>query len=525
MGNIREYNSAEALRGLTPARPSDAGAQALAMEARRTGPLYREAGAEIAGAGAELARGANDFITRKEELQYTQSEPDFFGQGVLGWKDFASKNDITDPAKVADFNEQLRQQDDQFMQSFGTDRGKALAQNAVLRRQEHMQTIQGADISNREGTNGVLAITDSVNKNAAIASQDPSYLNVGLANIDSMVDRLKANSQISEGDRSKFDDLGKTSKQNLAIAAVHGIAERDPKAALGKLNDLLSSGLISEPERERLTSYIDAQERLSDEKAKSDINWQHTQDQREAQDTAAKITMEATDANGNFVPTPNTVNQIKDLAASGQDPMLSIAMMRDVETTNKYLAAQKLKVSDQGVKVDLWNRLSQTGDGQLTRTEVYQAAANEKLSDRDKSALLGAINDRDKNPQKNQARAQVTKFANQLRGLITHSTMWGDFPQEDERYGLFQSQVQDEFEQHYADGTWKDLMDPKSASYLGNTARGYAYGTKDAQQQFMENLQRGTGGSATPAPVPGKAPIQWNGKDDPATLLKKIHGG
>lgn len=538
MPNIREFTANAAVsaqeRGLNLLQPTERGSGAMANLARTQGALGERTGRSIAegisSVGTASVSVVNNYLTQRDEMRFNQVQPDYWSAGVLGWKKFAGSTDITDAQAVEQFNENLTKQDQEFMDSFTTERGKQLAMNEIRRRRDHMSQVQISDVSTRTGELAVNSVLENVNKSGAIVQRDPHFLDIALQNTDDMVARLKANPNITEEQRAGFDRMGELSKRNIAKTAFLTMAQANPAAAKADLEAGWQDKLLKPEDRDELLKLSDAY--IKQQKSAGR--------QQEAQ--ARRVEQEKTNAafadtyTKHFNPGDGTWNDLpglaRDIMQIGTDFPTTAAPtvkagLEMVERLTKEANGEPLPVADPSTAEDFRQRMLLPPDDpkRLTDEQVFAARANGRLSNQEFAFYKDAVTTMAKDPAKRDAYAQFNKFLNGMKSSITKSNMLTGqvFPEQDRRYYQFSVDMRSQFEAAYKTGNWQDMLNPSSSNYLGKQVSPYQLSNKQSLKVLKDNVNLN-------APPSGAGPAVPNDRarkpsESPADYLKRMNGG
>lgn len=551
MPNIREFTANAAVsaseRGLNVLQPTERGSSAMANLARTEGAMGERVGRSIeqgiSSVGQASVSVVNNYLTQRDEMRFNQQQPDYWSAGVLGWKKFAGSTDITDAQAVEQFNENLVKQDQDFLDSFTTERGKQLAMNEVRRRRDHMTQVQMADVSTRTGEQAVNAVLENVNKSGAIVQRDPHFLEIALRNTDDMVARLKANPNLTEAQRAGFDNMGELSKRNLAKTAFLTMAEANPKAARAELEAGWQNGLLKPEDRNELLKLSNAYERQQESAAQQ----QEVQARRVEKE---KMDAAFTDAyTRHFNPGDGTWNDLpgfaRDIMKIGVDfPTQSTGTVKSglemIERLTKEANGEPLPVSDPDTAEDFRARMLLPPDdpNRLTDEQVFAARARGRLSSQEFAFYKDAVGTLAKDPAKREAYKLFSDFLNKMKSSITKSSPFSPTmdPAGDRRFYQFGVDMRAQFDAAYragADtGTWKDMLDPSSPKFLGKQVAPYQLSNKESLKVLKDqyNINAPPPGAGAPvinpdARKPVTNPDARKPGESAAEYLKRMNGG
>lgn len=516
MPNIREVNASDA-----SFRATETGADAVASSGRRVGALTAEAAdrraqgiSAIAGAltsvGQDTAQEAERYISHKEEMKVSADYAGMQNQALKTWDAALKNGDPNDPDLERNYRENVLQPMlDDFTGRYTTQRGQERAAAMAGALTDTMNLRIRADRNTLAAEQGVLDVTHTHNMHTDTLMDNPSMLDSVQAQTDALITTMKQAPGTDAIGVKKIENLGIKMREDNVVAAVHGIAERDPKAARAALDANIGEGDLSAAQRSTLYSYVGAQERHRDAMDKGEAVAQKQKNVTAAGGFASQLVAKSFTDDGAFLADKNFFQGVKQLALM---PDVSPELVKSLYDMGKSVTdRRKAEVtgagSDPTTFEDMRNRMSLPLDdrNRLSLDQVFRANADNKLSDHDMKFFKEALDSKD--PAYRAAFGDFNKTVNSFKPLIQHSTttIGQPLPAEAIQWGQFQTEARDLFENAYKGGTQQQLLDPKSQLYLGKLARSHAYGTKQEMELMLNSMKSGTASGVAP-PVKNAEP-------------------
>ncbi len=507
MGQIKEYTSSAAEGGL---RPSEAGLDARVMQGRRAGAFAAQSGSERAGAyravGSVLSDAAGVVKTyqehedQQESLMHAANASEVANYTFSKWNEVRQNADPNDPNVAKEFNEQYLQPTlDQYGAMYQTPRGKQQWADFQGRLLETLGTHQMADASVAAGQAAVKNLSTAASNWQSTLSNDPSPMTLELANDETkrMIDAAVKNPNLTAQEVATVRNHGDELLQMNHVASFRAMADANPAAAEDALNKGFGAGTLKGEQIDQLRAYTQAQSRIQIEQKRADEAEGRRQVVEQATAGANKIFAGAIQDDGTLAVGPAYFEQVKQLASQFPNEPTGIArsLFEAGQKANADALAGKWVRSDPNVFADYNERLAlPPGDpNRLSLTQVLQASASGSLSKRDTANLQKQLEATDKDPARRDALSQFNKMTASLKSSITKSSLlFGTDPEGDQRYGDWYHDARESFDQAYSNGTWKQALDPRNANFIGQTARQYMMGNKEASQAFQRQLQSGT---------------------------------
>jgi hypothetical protein len=529
---------------------SGAGAQALegaartvSYHARQGEAQYSQVASGMRAAGAANAQGIRalaqgtadvagaiiDGAARYQEQQTTTkfyADSAAFGNRIeRAWNETRARADINDPSVIEKFNtEVLEPELEKFRAGYGdTKRGRELTEGYTSRLTDHMLGKQLADQATAAGSAAVLNVGRFASVNQDTLVNDPTSLSFIQGMTMDMIADQKANPYLTEPQRVKLDELQAQTLKDNAKAALYGISQKDPAAAKAALTNGFGKEWFDERDRREMDAMVRAQEnfrKAADESAR-------VEKARLNHEAVAAATNElmanSIDPNTGYMAIgPSYFEAVKQIALMPDAPAgTAQTLVAFGQSQTKRALDGTLTVTDPATVEDFNARMVlPPGDERALTPEAVMLASNSGLlSKRDTASYMQIARELQKDPAKRDAYSQYTKMLASLKSSITKSSpLFGSSPEQDQMYGAFQRDTRALFDQAYANGTWKDLLDPRSQSFIGRKdfIAPYMLDTKAGLQNLSNSSRSGTTAIITPPPftLPGQpAPKEGVGKN------------
>lgn len=357
--------------------------------------------------------GAKAFADLSEGLSQAaalaQSDP---GNSKKHWDDFQSSME-DQLAKIGADN--------------STDAGAENAQRigATLRNTFSQQVI-GAK-STIAGRQMVTNLEQTKNGLAQAVSNNPTLLSSAIQMLHgTMEDQLAAHSLTPEQQAKIRDDFTNPATKDLAVAAFHTMADRDPVSAREALKRGEFAGIFDGQEINSLNNYAESMTRAQ------------TEQQRSAAAEARRAAKENFDKAVNNV-TAQTVNPDTGQLQLPADYFKSVIALKTLDQADDGTIRAMMSygravtddiekgtpvVTDPHTYEDFSNRafLGESDPRKLSTAEVLQARAAHLLSDKDYTFWNSAVNELSKDETKSASAKDFNKFLDSYKGYITGSS-------------------------------------------------------------------------------------------------------
>lgn len=328
----------------------------------------------------------------------------------------------------ADFQSSMEDQLAKIGADNSTDAGHENAQriSATLRNEFTHQTIGAkATIS---GNQMVTNLEQTKNGLAQAVSNNPTLLGTAITMLKgSLEDQLAAHPGLTPEQQAKIrSDYATPAMKDIAVAAFHTMADRDPAAAREALKRGEFAGLFEGHEINSLQNYAESMTRAQ------------TEQERAAAAEARRAAKEQFDkATNNVIST--VVNPENGQLQMPPDYFKNVIALKNLDQaddgTIRAMLSMGRSVTDdieKGTPVttdphtyeDFRSRafLAETDPRKLSTAEVLQARADHKLSDKDYTFWNSAVNELSKDEAKSASQKDFGKFLTSYKGYITGSS-------------------------------------------------------------------------------------------------------
>lgn len=477
MPNIREFDNK--VDGLTP---SDRGAQSAILVARHTEAQYAQAGHAI---GTGIAEAGDAYTTARFNQEVSQgfaTKDQMWANFTTRWNALNATADPNDPAVGDSFRQnEIHPVVEKWVESFGTEPGRKWAEAQAEQLETHFRDKIMADRANASGVAQVTNLHDSVVSLSNGVREDPETLPVAMGSLDAHIEAIA----LAHGGTLGEEWLGKLRGETrtelrtmLAQSAVEGTARKDPDKAMADLAAGKYNAYLDGTHQDALFGKALEQKHANDQ----DAYHQHVMN-REQEKDAANAEMTALYAqgigkgpNGSWAPPPGYQSSLLDIIRrhpTGVNMSEAHAAQNMVSTYVEDQASGKLVVSDPGTYGDFTNRMTipPGQPGALTKAEIYQAAADHKLSMHDASVLTDTIDKVQSDPNEKALQQTMKAFFDGQKGFV-QGTMAVPSATAQRRFYEFKVAIGNAvaFEKEHgktAPEIQRDLFDPQSKNYVG----------------------------------------------------------
>lgn len=509
MPNIREY--VNPLNGL---QPTDSGAVAQAIAGRSIGSNISEVGRSIGGG---ISAAGSAFVAHQTREEISTGLTDLTRlQGGLDetWRQTTTHSSHDDTTIGDTFRQSvLEPQLDAWVEGATTVESRTWRQERAAALRQHYQERVAADMATRAGTSFLINLDASTNLAANNVFHDPTAMDANIGSLRAGFDAMVAhtpNLSQEQAERARLALDTQTIPQ-VVRAGVVGTIEHDPAAGRALLASGRYDQYLDASQRTQLENYADQVEEHNQAQARIDQAQLRITQREEANTAERQITSSFTmnPTTGLWSAPANYFAMRRAYAAMpGADASFIAASDARVRTYTEDAARPVPVQTDPHVFEDFRRRMAipPGQPGALTTTEVFQAEANRQLSQTDgnmfeQSTSRAATEER---PEQRDGRASLNHFLDGMKSSLTtsnpfsmHSDAIGD-----QRYYQFQVTASNMFEtyaqEHGYAQAQRDLLDPRSAQYLGRMVPQFAM-SRD-QVHTIEQGNRGGGGVVVPFP-------------------------
>lgn len=514
---IRQYTSTAAAEGLRIPN-----ANAPAEKATIAGATGQRLGAFQEQAGRARAQGLENLATAATQVGVEQlSDVDKYlaheeistgalardkehNRLLLDWQDRLHNSDLNDHTTGDEFLQKpVEDTIQQWQEGFHTEAGKQWAEGqAASWRNELYSTVRG-DMASRAGDAAVLNLRENLNQKASMANANPAAFQNRINDLKGDIETMVATSNLTgpQADRLRTDFF-MDGAEHIAAAAAHGAILRNPEAALKDLTetDKYDAYLGDKSEFIRSARSMIA---ARDEQARAAVRFKNEQDKQAFGQATTKIIlgMIQAEGRGNVVQqTPAAFDALIQAAQMpGAEPTAVRTMMDFIKTAHEEGPA----FSDGGVIKEVQTRMLLPIDdpNHLTTADIVDAANKGYLSKADVARYTELSTKLASDPVRVAAYKQFNSVMDSVKATFRADPLLGNLFSADgaQRYGLFLTEKQNEFERSFVAGDWQKRVVP-GKDFLNNDIDKYLLPSKDAVGAYIQQLQ---GGSRLAAPAQG----------------------
>lgn len=508
MPNIRTYQNK--IDGL---QTNDRAVTAAAEAGRTIGRAYNNIGDSIesvVNTGVKLYDTFQEHKAREEMSHGLASSAQVVANLTDEWNETAKGADPNDPTTAEKWREEtLNPVLDDWANSFQTEKGKLWATEKVAQMRQHFFEKTAADQSLLAGAAAVKNLDDFTNSSSNAAEKDPSSVDMWLGMAEDMADvTVKSLPKLTPAQALKVrEDLRLNARKQVLVGGFYGMARANPDEAIKRLDGGYGANDLTAAEREQLRNHAETEKRAKEADAKAGIAAAKADLKSKATSALAGLQLGLVDDRGEPRPDPQLNRKLIDLQR--QFPgLLDPSDIRALQNANSSAIEHEINGTFVQTDNSTWQMLaSKIGNG-LTHTMVNQAAAQDKLSNKDRAFLNQAVENETSDPAKNHSLSQLNQNIELLKQTITKSNpLQGKLdPDGDKYYYLFHYQMFQQFNTMVAGGMSPDeavqkLTDPKNPFGVYLQAPRY---TKTMQQSIDDTQKFGVMGSRPTPAGPGR---------------------
>lgn len=419
-----------------------------------------------------------------------------------------------------DFKKNMEDQLAKIGADNSTDAGAENAQRigATLRNTFSQQVI-GAK-STIAGRQMVTNLEQTKNGLAQAVSNNPTLLTSAINMLKgTMEDQLATHNLTPEQQAKVRDDFTNPAMKDLAVAAFHTMADRDPAAAREALKRGEFAGIFDGSDINSLNNYAESMTRAQ------------TEQQRSAAAEARRAAKENFDKAVNNV-TAQTVNADTGQLQLPADYFKSVIALKNLDQADDGTIRAMLSmgrtvtddiekgtpvVTDPHTYEDFSNRafLGESDPRKLSTAEVLQARAAHLLSDKDYTFWNSAVNELSKDETKSASAKDFNKFLDSYKGYITGSSFLKVDAYGDQKNYEWRARAQQMHDQMKAAKVPEDDIRKAIVAVLPQ----YQVSKETAAKSF--SLKATTGLKPLPA---GGTEVKREPGESPAAFLKRTGG-
>lgn len=445
MPNIRQYTNP--IEGLQPSERGvsafSQAAQGSAIAGRSIASAYGELGRQIGSTIAEGGEAYQQHLTRQEISKGAADLATLQDNLTQSWNKTASEADPNDQTVRQRFLELQEQSLNAYAENFQTKAGQDWARQQIGHLRTHMFEKTAADEASRAGYAALQNLDVLKNRASNLVMTDPTALDATLGMIDRSVEAIAgADPNMDPSVVAKLKtELRQTLKDDVAKAAAIGAIDRNPAAA----KELLASGRFADyldgDTIKALDSYADAKVHAVELEKRAQEAEQRRQEKQQADAASAAISASIIQKDGSLaIPPDYYSNLVKYAQLPGADAGEARAMINMGRAITEDLEKGIPAVTDPQTFSTYMNRLQLQAEDPnfLTNREVYAARAAGRLSDKDTTMMLGAIERLTKDPEEKASKKDFHAFVASYKSYITKSSMLSVDAYGDQRYYEFQ---------------------------------------------------------------------------------------
>ena len=410
------------------------------------------------------------------------------------WKDTVDKADPNDP-DVADkfMADVVGPSLDKMGEGISTQRGQQMYQEMSARIRAGLFEKTAVDQSSMRGSAAVTNLLTLKNKTAESLRLDPTGFNtaVELSRIT-----LMNYGKTFNVPTDKLMELDASFNKEYALTAIRSMAGTNPAAAREAVNSGKFSTYIDGTDTIQALNYIDAQEQAAkvDVKAAEQEKRKADKDAFDAQMTKLSASL-VTEDGQEQVPADYFKSLIAASEMPGAEPGTIGAARNAAMAVLRRSEAGTNVVSDPHVLEDFQKRLVlENGDARkLTLKEIFEAEADGSLAPKQATRLKSYLNEFSRNPQLKEDLRQFNKSVTSLKGFITKSSMISNDAAGDERFRLFQIEMERRFRDGLDSGTTAKEMLTPGPKYIFPSGPEFTQWQFSSEQQMNFLMQQGEG--------------------------------
>lgn len=496
MPNIKQFDSP-----IDQLHPDQWGAEALARLAAKKGQAGQEIGHTYERVVDQAGHIASTFTKEMEDAQFQHevqvgaaSFAKLQNEQVQDWNATASTADLNDPTIAEKYREKkLQPALDKWTEGFQTKRGQMWAAERAASFTNHMFEKTSADMMTRAGDAAVVNHTQTVTNLSQAARGDDHFFDQAIESHHALVNTMATAGNLSADLSAKLrTQATQSGDQEIAHATIAGMIDRNPKAAAALLNspegakkfgDYLTGDQMATAIRA-----ANAASRLEDDQKRAQENHVKQQQKDMFHEASASVAASTIQQDGTVRLPTDYFSNIKKMAEMPQADGASIKAAIEFGHTVQREQAQGVPAVTDPMTYNQIRSALFSSDGLKTK-DILQARADGKLSDKDFSFFNKAAEEMQKDPTKAGAMKRFQEKLNSLKSSITKSTVDGQFPAEDQLWGYFQQAAHERFEQSYAAGNWKDLVNGGELNQLSGS---FMIGTDQANKLLRDYAKTGT---------------------------------
>lgn len=442
------------------------------------------------------------------------------------WSETVAQADPNDP-EVADkfMNDVVQPTLDKMSEGINTQRGQEMYEQMAARIKADMFETSAVDQSTLRGNAAVNNLQTFRNKTSSSLQTDPTGFRTAVAMTDVVLQNYQA-TYGNEKTRDQLMTLGHEMKHEFAVSALQAMAKANPAAAKKAIASGAYDEFIDGTDKNSLDSYADQQQGADDAEQKSAAVELRKTQKDAFNASAATLSGALIGEDGRVVVPPNYFKDLITLSQAPEADAGTISALRNAAIAALDRQAKgPVVVSDPHVVDEFKNRmgLDPTDPRALTIDEVFQAAADGRLSEKDLGFYTKWVNSDSRDPEKNAAMREFNKVANAFKTSITKSNMLRSDAAGDLLFSDFTREAQSKLLAGLEAG--KPLNELLDRFKPGNVFEGvdrYILSKTQARDQFRQQ----TKGTLRPADVkaaPEATPARAAG-ETPAAYLKRIGG-
>jgi hypothetical protein len=480
-GNIRQFENP--IQGL---RPDNGAEQVVARAAAHIDDEYSRAGAALGSGIGAFGRAYTEVKERQEISQGMSTHAEIMDNLTTAWQATINSADPNDHSVAEKFREeQLKPILDAWTTSFQTENGKKWADLQSGNLQQHFFEKTSADQALKAGEATISNYQNLVRSASSTAFQDPSdhTLNVTLGMLDTATDVLAASPYLTPEMSAKVRSELNVSRQEVVKSHLEGAARINPDAAMAAIASGKYANLISGDDQNHAFALAESYKRSQQEDSIRAVTAARQADKADAQQAMTSLYAEGIGkgAAGTWSPPPNYSQRLQDIIRAhpqGVDMAEAHAASNMVTTFTEDQTNGRLVQSDPHVFNSFLQRseIMPGQPGALTRAEVYQAAAERRLSNHDASTLSQSIESAN-DPSERELQKSLNTFIQSKKAIVLGNKGFGAFPptpEQQERFYQFQVAMKGAvaaYRTAHPDKSPGDaaheLLDPASKHYLG----------------------------------------------------------
>lgn len=492
MPKLKEYNNTQDFSG----DPIAGAARSQEQAGYYGGAAIRQGFEGI----SEGIKGAEQHIAQNETSKLAADLATAHAELADQWRDAVQHADPNDHELASRFMEQkVKPRLAGLGDGLITEQAQQAHERASAGLTAELFTKSAADQANLAGEAAIANLDTMRNQYSNVVRNDPTALNSVQALTQASIDGLVAAHGLP---REAALKLSNQVLAENAKSAAYGAADLNPDEAKASLARGDYDKWLDGTTVKSISNYADQRKEAKERDARAAETEQQKQEVKAASKVATSISASVIDEQTGEERLPPDFNT--NIVSYSKMPGASDSDVRALRALGQSVLRAPVLTSDGATKANFNSRLwLQDGDpNKLTLTDINEARGTGLLSKSDYSSMRTSILDSNKDPQKTANMREFAKSAASFKSFISKSSLLSTDADGDIRYGQFQQEKSDQFQQGLKAGvSAKDMLDPRSSNYLFRDVQRYKP-TADIKR-FQDSIQ------GTAAPIGPASLVPW----------------